>query len=250
MIRAWILRSFFISQLCASQKNDISYFKALLPVGIGCKNKEGKMKKALIVDDHPLVRMAVRIILERNNIEILAEVGDGAAAVSQTKKWTPDLVVLDIGIPKLDGLSVISRLRELGMSLKILVLSSQAEEHFASRCAQAGAQGFVSKSENLGELEDAIKMLRAGRVYFPVAGNVMMQMETPGAELDKLNKLSSRELIVLQYLARGWSNKSIAGELFLSNKTISTYKTRLLTKLDAKNLVDLIELAKRHSLVE
>ncbi|HEY3983533.1 response regulator transcription factor [Cedecea sp.] len=212
------------------------------------------MNSALIVDDHPLMRMAVRIILERHNIEVLGEAEDGVTAITLARKLNPALMVLDIGIPKLDGLEVISRLRSQGATLNILVISSQQQEHFASRCVMAGAQGFISKKEALNELAEAVKMLRAGRVYLPMgsysSGFTALSSEKMRGESQGLGKLSNREIVVLQYLARGWGNKAIADELLLSNKTISTYKTRLLTKLNAHNLVDLIELAKRHLLVE
>ncbi|HCK00056.1 MAG TPA: DNA-binding response regulator [Serratia grimesii] len=211
------------------------------------------MNSALIVDDHPLMRMAVRIILEDHHIEVLGEAEDGITALSLARKLNPALMVLDIGIPKLDGLEVISRLRHQGATLNILVISSQQQDHFAGRCVMAGAQGFVSKKEALNELAEAVKTLRAGRVYLPVgcygAGFPALSTQKTHCESYGLGKLSNREMVVLQYLARGWGNKAIADELLLSNKTISTYKTRLLDKLNAHNLVDLIELAKRHLLV-
>lgn len=212
------------------------------------------MKSALIVDDHPLMRMAIRLILERQGIEVLGETGDGPTAINLVRKLDPALIVLDLNIPKIDGLEVITRLRAQGMSQKILVISSQAQEHFASRCAQAGAQGFIAKNDALDGLAEALKTLRAGRVYLPATcyGSAMasVQPEKNRSEAQRLSDLSDRELVVLQYLARGWSNKAIADELLLSNKTISTYKTRLLVKLNAHNLVDLIALAKRQALVD
>ncbi|WP_241972085.1 response regulator transcription factor [Serratia odorifera] len=166
----------------------------------------------------------------------------------------PALMVLDLGIPKMDGLEVITRLRALGMTTRILVISSQVQEHFASRCALAGAQGFIAKKDALEGMAEALKTLRAGRVYLPAScygtGIAAIAPEKNRSESQRLATLSDRELVVLQYLARGWSNKAIADELLLSNKTISTYKTRLLAKLDARNLVDLIALAERHALVE
>lgn len=212
------------------------------------------MKSALIVDDHPLMRMAIRLILEREGIEVVGETGDGPSAVSLTRKLAPALIVLDLNIPKMDGLEVIARLRAQGMPQKILVISSQAQEHFAGRCALAGAQGFIAKNDALEGLAEALKTLRAGRVYLPAScygtGLPGPTPERNRSEAQRLSDLSDRELVVLQYLARGWSNKAIADELLLSNKTISTYKTRLLTKLDVHNLADLIALAKRQALVD
>lgn len=211
------------------------------------------MKGVLIVDDHPLMRMAVRLILERNNVEVIGEASDGPTAINMVRQLNPSLIILDINLPKMDGLEVISRMRTQGMQQKILVISSHSQEHFAGRCAMAGAQGFIGKNDALDELWEAVKTLRAGRVYLP-AGIYTQSTRSPQSQNDnesqRLNSLSNREMIVLQYLARGWSNKAIADELLLSSKTVSTYKTRLQAKLDAQNIVDLLALAKRHSLIE
>jgi len=212
------------------------------------------MKSALIVDDHPLMRIAIRLVLERHHINVLGEAGDGPTTIALVRKLDPALIVLDLNIPKMDGLEVITRLRAQGMMQKILVISSQAQEHFAARCALAGAQGFIAKKDTLEGLGEALKTLRAGRVYLPAqcyaSGAPGMPSERNRSEAQLLSTLSDRELVVLQYLARGWSNKETADELLLSNKTISTYKTRLMSKLHVHNLADLIALAKRQALVD
>ncbi|NJQ21790.1 response regulator transcription factor [Pantoea sp. LS15] len=211
------------------------------------------MKGALIVDDHPLMRMAIRLILEKNNVEVLGEASDGPTAIHLAKQLYPSLVILDISIPKMDGLEVISRMRAQGMQQKILVISSHNQEHFASRSALAGAQGFIGKNEALDELWEAVKTLLSGRVYFPLGvfpqGHRTIQSQSD-SESQRISSLSNREMIVLQYLARGWNNKAIAEELLLSSKTVSTYKARLQTKLETQNIVDLLSLAKRHALIE
>ncbi|CAI0968942.1 response regulator transcription factor [Serratia quinivorans] len=212
------------------------------------------MKSALIVDDHPLMRMAIRLVLERHEINVLGEAGDGPTAIALARKLDPALMVLDLNLPKMDGLEVIARLRAQGMTQKILVISSQAQEHFAGRCALAGAQGFIAKNDALEGLGEALKTLRAGRVYLPAqcyaTGIPSARPEKNRSEAQRLSDLSDRELVVLQFLARGWSNKATADELLLSNKTISTYKTRLMSKLHVHNLADLIALAKRQALVD
>jgi len=206
---------------------------------------------ALIVDDHPVVRLAVKLVLGRNDIQVIGETGEGTEALNLAKTLLPQLVILDIGIPMMDGLEVISRLTALKLPLKVLVLSSQSAEHYAARCAQAGAAGFVAKSKDLSELDEAVRAVRAGRIYFPaeIASTMFSRVVGGNSEAARLARLSGREMIVLQRLASGWANKQIADDLLLSNKTVSTYKTRLLKKLDAHNLVDLIDLAKRHAIV-
>lgn len=205
-------------------------------------------KKILIVDDHPVVILALKIILEQNNFNIIGETNNGVDALRLIKELSPDAVILDIGIPQLDGLEVIDRSRRLNNNPPILVLTAQPSEHFVSRCIQAGASGFVSKQKDLTEVIGALKAILSGHSYFPILANSNVISKSSQDEAELIKKLSTREMVVLQQLSTGLSNKEIADRMLLSNKTISTYKTRLLEKLNAKTLVDIIEIAKRHNL--
>ena len=205
------------------------------------------MNKVLIVDDHPVIRLAVRMLMERHGYDVVAETDNGVAALQLTRQHLPDIVVLDIGIPKLDGLEVIGRMTTFSPGSKVLVLTSQAPGNFSMRCMQAGAAGYVCKQQELTELLSAIKAVLSGYSYFPNQA-LHVSRGRGGSETDMVNRLSAREMTVLQQLARGRSNKEIADSMFLSNKTVSTYKSRLLLKLNARSLVDLIELAQRQGL--
>lgn len=207
------------------------------------------MSKVLIVDDHPAIRLAVRLLLERDGFTIVGEADNGVEALHIARQQVPDLVVLDIGIPKIDGLEVISRLKSLELGIKVLVLTRQSPEQFAPRCLQAGAMGFVSKKENLNELTQAAKAVLAGYIHFPTGALTSVRKGGVDDEMSMLESLSDREMTVLQYLASGMTNKAIAEQLFLSEKTVSTYKSRLLLKLNAHSLADLIDFARRHELV-
>ncbi|ACK44711.1 response regulator transcription factor [Shewanella baltica] len=206
-------------------------------------------KKILIVDDHPVVVLALKIILEQSGFEVIAETNNGVDALKLIKNLSPDAVILDIGIPQLDGLEVIERSRKLPNSPSILVLTAQPSEHFVSRCIQAGASGFVSKLKDMTEVTGALKAILTGHSYFPIQSNSNIISKSSQDEAELIKKLSTREMVVLQQLATGLSNKEIAERMLLSNKTISTYKTRLLDKLNARTLVDIIEIAKRQSLI-
>lgn len=209
------------------------------------------MDKVLVVDDHPVIRLAVRMLMERHGYDVVAETDNGADALRLAAEYQPDIVILDIGIPRLDGLEVVSRLNIVaGPHCRVLVLTSQAPGHFSMRCMQAGAAGYVCKQQDLTELLSAIKAVLSGYSYFPnqALHSVRSSMGNIG-EKDLLKRLSARELSVLQQLAIGKSNKEIADGMFLSNKTVSTYKTRLLMKLNARSLVDLIDLAQRNGIV-
>ncbi|MBO2639061.1 response regulator transcription factor [Shewanella algae] len=207
------------------------------------------MKNVIIVDDHPVVVMAIRIMLEQNGFHVIATTDNGVDALKLIREKEPDAVILDIGIPQLDGLEVISRLSNLSFPPKVLVLTAQPSEYFVTRCIQAGASGFVSKQEDLTEVLGALRAVLSGYSYFPNITNIHRLQNNKMAEVDRLAKLSGREMMVLQQLANGLSNKEIADRMLLSNKTISTYKTRLLEKLNARTLVDLIEISKRNQII-
>ena len=208
------------------------------------------MNSVFIIDDHPVIRMAVRMLLENENYEIVGETDNGVDAMQMVRECMPDLIILDISIPKLDGLEVLSRFNAMNLPAKILVLTAQAPSLFAIRCMQSGAAGYVCKQQDLTELLSAIKAVLSGYSYFPnQALHTVRSSLGNASEAEMVDRLSGREMMVLQQLARGKTNKEIADGMFLSNKTVSTYKTRLLLKLNAHSLVDLIELAQRNGLV-
>jgi len=207
------------------------------------------MAKILIVDDHPAIRMAVNILLKQDGHHVMAEVDNGVDAISIAKNNRPDIVILDIGIPQLDGLEVIKRIKLLDMGVRILVLSGQATHHIMVRCLQAGAEGFLSKMDDLSLLKDAIAKIEKKQLYYPrevIAG--ARHAHTVDRD-DLLSTLSSREMSVLLQICQGQPNKQIAQSMLLSEKTVSTYKTRLMKKLNITNMVDLISLARRQKLL-
>jgi len=208
------------------------------------------MNSVFIIDDHPVIRLAIRMLLENENYEIVGETDNGVDAMQMVRECMPDLIILDISIPKLDGLEVLARFNAMNLPSKILVLTAQAPSLFAIRCMQSGAAGYVCKQEDLSELVSSVKAVLSGYNYFPsqALGASAAQDGDPH-ELERFKLVNDRELMVLQLFAQGRTNKEIAKGMFLSNKTVSTYKTRLMQKLKAKTLVELIEMAKRNSLV-
>ncbi|ROL65581.1 response regulator transcription factor [Pseudomonas vranovensis] len=208
------------------------------------------MYSVFIVDDHPVIRLAVRMLLENEGYRVVGESDNGVDAMQMVRECLPDLIILDISIPRLDGLEVLSRFHAMGIPLKILILTAQSPALFAIRCMHSGAAGYVCKQEDLSELLSAIKAVLSGYNYFPSqAINPPRKLEDCASELDLFKQVNDRELMVLQLFAQGRSNKEIAQGMFLSNKTVSTYKKRLMQKLKASSLVELIEMAKRNALV-
>ncbi|KMN12786.1 MULTISPECIES: response regulator transcription factor [Pseudomonas] len=208
------------------------------------------MTTVFIVDDHPVIRLAIRMLLEHEGYEIVGETDNGVDAMQMVRECVPDLIILDISIPKLDGLEVLARFNAMNSTLKTLVLTAQSPTLFAMRCMQSGAAGYVCKQEELSELVSAIKAVFSGYNYFPSQALTPERHEDGDcSEIELFKLVNDRELMVLQLFAQGKTNKEIAKGMFLSNKTVSTYKKRLMQKLKANSLVDLIELAKRNSLV-
>jgi two-component system response regulator EvgA len=208
------------------------------------------MFKALVVDDHPFIRSSVVMLLKQEGFEVIGEADNGADAVQMTREYAPDLVILDIAMPKLDGLEVISRIGALGLKSKILVLTSQSPLFYSMRCMKAGAAGYLSKTNDIDELIKAIKAIMDGYTYFPnLATSSVRRSDVDASEQELIQTLSDRELTILQQLSNGLTNKEIGEAMLLSNKTISTYKTRLIEKLNVKSVVYLADFAKRNNLI-
>ncbi|WP_192557914.1 response regulator transcription factor [Pseudomonas allokribbensis] len=206
------------------------------------------MGSIVIVDDHPLIRLAVKMMLEKEGHTIMAEVDNGSDALEIVRKLLPDLIILDLSIPNMDGFAVISHLKSIGLAVKVLILTSGDSRNFAMRCLQAGAAGFICKDDNLDELVGAVKAVLSGYSYFPEDTIFMLRENVQAANQEGtlIAQLSDREITVLKLLAQGLGNQEIAETLIISHKTVSTYKVRLQRKLNAPNLVALVELAKRN----
>jgi two-component system, NarL family, response regulator, fimbrial Z protein, FimZ len=201
------------------------------------------MKRIIIIDDHPMIRDTVSSVLRADSeLEVVGECGDGEEGLAMTLSKNPDLLVLDLDLPRLDGLSMIRRIRAENNKIRILILSAKPEQVMAGHAKMAGANGYVGKGREIGELLTAIKTVLFGYDCFPADGNTMRE--------NGLDLLSPREVEVLQYLARGISNKDIAARLFLSDKTVSTYKSRIQEKLRVSSLAGLIEFATMQKLVD
>lgn len=204
-------------------------------------------KTVLIVDDHPLICQAIRQALASVGFETLGETADGVDALRMIETLKPDIVILDIGLEKLDGLTVLKRITRERLDTRVLVYSSQTKETYATRCLQAGASGFVSKSEPIGKLMKAIETIAEGYVFFPRDA-----MPLPGGgdgAVGDLEDLTDRGFQVFKLLAEGFSNREIADKLSLSNKTVSGHKVNILTKLSVTSIVELADIARQHNLI-
>lgn len=208
------------------------------------------MPTILIVDDHPALRLVIRTQLQQQlEMTEIVEADNGQSAVELARLHTPDLAILDLDIPRINGLDVIPRLKLAHPPMRVLVLSAQDPAIFASRALRSGAQGFVGKSQNMKEIMRSVEAVLAGYSVFPMtAGGAGRDAPLSAFDIDdeaKLKLLSDKELVILQMLARGMSNKHVGDALFISNKTVSSHKTRVMQKLGVKTLVELIDFARR-----
>ncbi|MDE1182019.1 response regulator transcription factor [Paraburkholderia sp.] len=206
------------------------------------------MTTILIVDDHPAMRLVMKTQLSQMiGVTDIVEADNGQVAVELARQRMPDLAILDLDIPRINGLDVIPRLKLAHPAIRVLVLSGHDPVTFGQRAMRAGAQGFVGKSQEIKEILRSVEAVLAGYSVFPmtVSGG-SSGLGAPGAsEEDRLKLLSDKELVILQMLAKGLSNKAIGESLFISNKTVSSHKARIMLKLGVKSLVELIDCARR-----
>lgn len=208
------------------------------------------MAKILIADDHAVVRMAVRLLIEKAGHEVVGEAESGLDVIGLVRKLSPDLVVLDIDMPSLDGFAVLQRLCGAEGLCKVIVFSALQADRYAIRSSRAGASGYVCKNGDLSGLLGAVQVVLAGYTLFPATDFSSVDSTSRLASEEELvATLSDRELAVLRNLARGHRIKDIAQELMLSEKTASSYKARLIIKLQVGNFIELVELVKRNGLV-
>ena len=207
------------------------------------------MARILIADEHPMTRYAVRMLLQAERHTVVGEAGNGLEALTQTTRLAPDLLIIDIDLSQLTGLDVISRLRARGLTLPILGYSTQDSEHYVGRFLQVGASGFVSKHQDIDRLKQALAVLLRGHSYFPaeLLGSVH-RSSLQENDAERVASLSNRELSVLSLLASGYSNQEIARELTISEKSVSTYRSRMRSKLNLSSMLDLIDFARRNRL--
>ena len=190
--------------------------------------------RVAIADDHPVVRRGVRAFLDSlNDIEVVGEAVDGEEAVRLTVNEEPDVLLLDLKMPKLDGIGVISRLRSRGASTRILVLTSFTAQQEVIPAIKAGADGYLLKDADPSELEQAIRAVYRGEPLLApeAAAAVMAAVSSQTPDLPELDRLTPREREVLAGLGRGLSNRGLAEELFITEKTIKTHVSSILMKL-------------------
>ncbi len=207
-----------------------------------------------IADDHSVVRTGLRFILEaQHDITVVGEAVNGRDTVRQMHKLKPDVVLMDITMPDLNGIDATQQIREVSPSTKVIILSMHSSHEHISRAMHAGALGYLLKESDAGEVVNAVRAVHAGRRFVSqvVSDKIMEDYSQTGSgprDPNPLDLLSPREREIIQLVAEGKSSAEIATMLFLSPKTVETYRSRLMEKLNIHNLPDLIKFAVLHGL--
>ncbi|RQP27738.1 response regulator [Burkholderia ubonensis] len=210
------------------------------------------MIKVLIADDHALVREGLRHILQNaNGFEVAGEAQDSVSTIALIRGTDANVLVLDLSMPGRNGVELIKQIREERPALHILVLTMHAEQQYAVRAFRAGASGYMTKESASAELVAALTKIAAGGVYvsLTMAEQFAQSLNEP-ADLLPHQRLSDREFDVFRRMASGQSISEIAHELCVSVKTVSTYKTRILEKMQMQNETALVRYAMRHKLFD
>ncbi len=208
--------------------------------------------KVLLADDHSIVLDGLRRIIEDcEDMEVLAEASDGTRALEAALKTRPDVAVIDISMPDIDGLELINRLLSHYPDLPIVVLTVHEDRQYMYRAVQAGAMGYITKRSASEQLVQALRKVQSGKRFFPeeVAEALALHLSTKGSEKDLPGSLSMRELQVLKQLAMGSTNQEIAESYNISVKTVDTHRQRILKKLGLRNNADISRFAHEHNII-
>ena len=211
------------------------------------------MIKVLLADDHSIVRDGLRRIVEESeDMEVIAEAADGREAIRKVRRRAPDVAVIDISMPDLDGLEVVSRLNADYPGLPIIILTMHEEEQYVVRAIEAGAMGYITKRSAPEQLVNAIRKVIGGGRYLTDEAAEMLALRVARGKNARspLDTLSTRELQVLRRLAMGHTNREIGESYAISVKTVDTYRSRLLKKLNLRNNAELSRFAIQNRLIE
>ena len=210
--------------------------------------------RVVLADDHAVLRAGLRALLElEEDLVVVGEAGDGEEAVEQIRKLKPDVVVMDLSMPGVGGLDATRRVSALDVPTKVLVLTVHAEEEYLFPVLDAGGSGYVTKASADRDLVHAIRAVARGEVFlYPHATKLLLQRygQHSAGEPDPMRSLTAREREVLSLTAEGFSAREIGERLFLSPKTVDTYRARIMQKLRLSHRSELVRFALRTGLLK
>ncbi len=207
--------------------------------------------RILVVDDHALLRDGIRALLSlHDDIEIVAEASEGKEAIEKTRELVPDVVVMDIAMPGMDGLEATRRIAKKEPTVKVLVLTQHDNKEYILAAIKAGAAGYVPKGALGSELISAIRTVHKGDSFlYPSAAAVLIGDYLRQVEEEPYDRLTDREREILKLITEGHTSREIAEMLFISIKTVLGHRTKIMEKLDIHNRTELIKYAIRKGLV-
>ena len=207
--------------------------------------------RILVVDDHAIMRDGIRALLNlRDDIEIVGEASEGNEAIEKAEELAPDVVVMDIAMPGMDGLEATRRITKKNPKVKVLVLSQHDNREYILSAIKAGVVGYVPKRALGLELVSAIRAVHQGDSYlYPSAAAAVIRDYLKGAVKEPYDRLTAREREILKLIAEGHTSREIADKLFISLKTVLGHRTKIMEKLDLHNRSELIKYAIRKGLI-
>jgi DNA-binding NarL/FixJ family response regulator len=211
------------------------------------------MIRVILADDHAVVRDGLRVLLEaQSDLEVVGGAANGRQAVRLVHELRPDVVVMDIAMPELKGIEATQQIHDASPSTQVLVLSMHSTTEHIFRALQAGARGYLLKDSAGAEVVDAVRVVNAGRRYLSqkIASTVVDDYISERHRASPLDSLSPRERQILQLVAEGKSSAEAAAMLFLSPKTVDTYRSRMMQKLAIDDLPSLVKFAIQHGVTQ
>ncbi len=214
--------------------------------------KDVNMKKVIVIEDQTILRDLICQLVEGyTGMNVIAHSGDGAEGYELCLEHAPDLVILDIMLPNLNGSEVLRRLKAKNPKINILIFSAASSNSMVNRLLKSGVTGYIEKDAGLDELEKAIALVADGRSYFsPRVVDAMRELMISGGQDDSLESLTTREREIIQLIAESFSNKEIASKLGMSVRTADTHRTNIMKKLDLHDVAALTRWAIANKLVD
>jgi DNA-binding NarL/FixJ family response regulator len=209
--------------------------------------------RVLLVEDHNLVRAGIRSLLDSfQDIDVVGEAANGRDALRMTRQLGPEVVLMDISMPELNGMEATGRLKKCCPDSKVLMLSMHNDEEYVAQSLRAGARGYLVKDAATKELELAIHTLARGEIYISssVSMSVVDKLMADDSDGSALNQLTSRQREILQLVAEGCSTREIAERLSLSIKTVETHRTHLMERLEIRDVPGLVRFALKAGLIQ
>lgn len=209
--------------------------------------------KVIIVDDHSLFRNGMKLLLSAaGNFDIIAEASNGREFLDLLPHYTPDIVLIDIDMPEMDGIEATTKALESYPAIKVICLSMYGEEEYYYKMIEAGVSGFLLKNSDINEVKGAIEAVYKGGKYFSqeLLYNVVKNIKTNQVSQELIENLSDRELEVLKQICIGLSNQEIAENLHISKRTVDKHRANLLDKTNSKNTAHLVMYAIKNKLID